>query len=185
MYLTDYMFSQLYPNLVFEQQTDNEMQAVPAEPMPQGDPSPVNPMEHPDMAGGMDPNQFQQGPPGEAFGGGDEDFDGGDGSNGAIEFENIKRYILYGKLKDLKHRLEMSDIDNNDPAVKSIMEFIDLVTVFYNTFTYEDTVKLFDSLIDSISDELKIKLPSRLDNLEDEDEIPEGPETQPEAPIPE
>lgn len=172
MYLTDYMFSELYPKLVIEQQAD-EMQLQPDREAPQYDPSPVNPVEHPEI--GMPQDQFQQ-PPGQGFGGVEQPgMD--DGSNGAVEFEDIKRYILYGKLKDLKHKLEMSDIDHNSPEVKNVMEFIDLITVFYNTFTYEDTVKLFDSLVDSVSDELKIKLPSRVDNLEDE--TPEEPVTDP------
>ncbi len=153
MYLTDYMFSDLYKKLVVEQQSQ--------QPTQQYDTSPVDPIQHPEMA--SDQDQFQP----------DQGFNGmgsplADGSNGAVEFENIKRYILYGKLKDLKHKLEISDIDHNSPEVKNIMEFIDLITTFYNTFTYEDTVKLFDSLVDSVSIELKIKLPSRVDNLEDE-----------------
>lgn len=185
MYLTDYMFSELYPTLMVEQQTDEIQPQPDIQNAPQQyDPNPVNTIQHPEI--GMPQDQFQ--PPGQDFGG-NGDVDAGmidDGSNGAVEFEDVKKYILYGKLKDLKHKLEMSNIDHNEPAVKNIMEFIDLVTVFYNTFTYEDTVKLFDSLVDSISTELKIKLPSRVDNLEDEtpEEIVPDTEIQvPEQPI--
>ena len=173
MYVTDYMFSQLYPNIVFEQLTDDNMQTQ-SPPMvpPEGNPNPIAPYQPPEMAGAMDQDP-NQGPPGQTFGGGE------DSSNGAIEFENIKRYVLYDKLKDLRHRLELTDVDYTNPNVINILEFIDLITLFYNTFTYEDTVKLFDNLIETISTELKIKLPSRTENLPDE-EFPEEAQLSPE-----
>jgi len=86
-----------------------------------------------------------------------------------IKFENIKRYVLYSRLKSIRYDLETNiKIDRLDPEVINIFEFIDLLLLFYNTFTYPETIKLIDMLIEYISEKFKIKLPNRSDDLDDE-----------------
>lgn len=128
---------------------------------------------------GMDPNQFGIDPSADP-----EAQDGSEVGAEVIEFENIKKYILYGKLKEIKYRVETSDVDFTDPTIINIMEFLDLVILFYNTFSYSDIVKLLDNLVESVSVQLKIKLPSRVDNLNDEPEPELVPMQQPQ-PTPE
>jgi hypothetical protein len=79
-----------------------------------------------------------------------------------VEFENIKRYVLYERLKDIKQRLDMSDLDNRNPEVASVLEFSNLIATFFNSFSYADTVKLIDTLVDAIENILGIKLPDRV-----------------------
>ena len=59
-----------------------------------------------------------------------------------VEFEPIKKYILFNKLKELKSKLLKTKLLRTDPTIQNIFDFIDLVIQFYNTFTYSDCKKL-------------------------------------------
>lgn len=76
-----------------------------------------------------------------------------------IEFEELKRYILYGKIKEIKRQFEIADVDSTDSRVNSIREFLSLILIFYNTISYIDLIKLTNNLLISISEITNIKLP--------------------------
>lgn len=82
-------------------------------------------------------------------------------SSGLIEFEDIKKYLLYGRLKEIKLKLEMAKINRQDPEILNIFEFLDLVIMFYNTFTYEQAQRLVDVLLETMSQKLNIKIPGK------------------------
>lgn len=82
-------------------------------------------------------------------------------SSGLVEFEDIKKYILYGKLKEIKLKLETSNVNRQNPDVLNMFEFLDTLLLFYNTFTYEEAQRLIDALLETVSSVLKIKTPAR------------------------
>ena len=82
---------------------------------------------------------------------------------GLVEFEDIKKYVLFGKLKEIKLKLELSNINKNDPQVLNLFEFLDIIMMFYNTFTYDQVKKHIDILLEMFSNVLKIKIPKRED----------------------
>lgn len=88
---------------------------------------------------------------------------------GVVEFEDIKKYVLYGKIKDIKLKLELSNIDRQDPDVVNLFEFIDLVLLFYNTFSYDQIKKLINTIIDMSATIGKISIPKM--NPKDEPKI--------------
>lgn len=100
--------------------------------------------------------------PGSPMGGGQQPPPEGPGT-GLVEFEDIKKYVLFGKLKDIKLKLELSNIDKNKPEVLNLFEFLNIVVMFYNTFTYEQAKHHIDILLDLLSDVLKTKIPKRED----------------------
>ena len=96
---------------------------------------------------------------GEPMGGGAPQPMGGSvAGTGDVEFEDIKRYVLFGRLKDIKLKLEMANIDRKDPDILNLFEFIDLALLFYNTFTYDQIRTLINTIIDMASSILKIKV---------------------------
>lgn len=82
---------------------------------------------------------------------------------GLVEFEDIKKYVLFGKLKEIKLKLELSNINKNDPQVLNLFEFLDIIMLFYNTFTYDQVKKHIDILLEMFSNVIKIKIPKRED----------------------
>lgn len=87
--------------------------------------------------------------------------------SGLVEFEDIKKYILFGKLKDIKLKMELACLDKQDPQVLNMFEFIDLVILFYNTFTYDQIQTLINNILEVTSEVLKISI------------APVNPEAQP------
>lgn len=79
--------------------------------------------------------------------------------DGVVEFEDIKKYILFGKIKDIKLKLELSNLDRQDPNIINLFEFIDLVLLFYNTFNYNQIKKLINTIIDMSAAIGKISIP--------------------------
>lgn len=67
-----------------------------------------------------------------------------------VEFESIKRYILFNKLKELKSKLLKTKLLKTNPTIQNIFDFIDLVIQFYNTFTYSDCKKLIERISEMI-----------------------------------
>lgn len=86
---------------------------------------------------------------------GDDEIEGGQ----IIEFENIKRLLIYNKLKDLKVTLKRLAYLNNNPKKQDILDmadFIALVLLYYNTLTYEQIIRLFNNLLESLKELLNI-----------------------------
>lgn len=71
-------------------------------------------------------------------------------SDSIVEFEPIKKYILYNKLNELKQRLHKSKLNKTNPTIQNIYGFIDLIIQFYNTFSYTDCKKLIERVSDMI-----------------------------------
>ena len=99
-------------------------------------------------------------------------------ANDPVEFEDLKKYVLYNKLKDVKLRLEMLQLDRKDPEVISILQFVELVSLFFNSFSYQESVDFFDTLVVAISEKLNIELPKR-----EFEEPPTKPEEVQQAPM--
>ena len=77
-----------------------------------------------------------------------------------VEFEPIKKYILFNKLKELKSKLLKTKLLRTDPTIQNIFDFIDLVIQFYNTFTYSDCKKLIERITEMIIIANKIQVNS-------------------------
>lgn len=73
-----------------------------------------------------------------------------DPEDGTVEFEVIKKYLLYNKLKEIKAKLLKTKLNKSDPSVQSIYDFINLVLEFYNIFSYSDCKRLIDRIIEMI-----------------------------------
>lgn len=98
----------------------------------------------------------------------------------AVEFEDIKKYILFGKLKELKTKLNYIGLNTKDPNAQNILEFLDLIILFYHTFSYVDAQRLVDTLIQRSSELLNVKVPERVEFDSPKEDIPVP--TQNEAP---
>ena len=77
-----------------------------------------------------------------------------------VEFEPIKKYILFNKLKELKSKLLKTKLLRTDPTIQNIFDFIDLVIQFYNTFTYSDCKKLIERISEMIIVANKVQIAS-------------------------
>ena len=84
-----------------------------------------------------------------------------------VEFEEVKKFLLFEKFKNLKTKFETADIDHSDKRVRKLDEFFNLIFVFYPSFAYNDLVKLLNRLIDIMSEVAGLKV---------ELEIPPEPE---------
>ena len=89
----------------------------------------------------------------------------------AIEFEEIKKYLLFGKLKQMKKKFETADLDQSDKKIQQLHEFFNLLIVFYNTLSYTDIMTLINRLIQTLVDVANIKIV---------DEFQAEPEQEPE-----
>lgn len=96
-----------------------------------------------------------------------------------VEFENIKKYLLFGKLKELKTKLQYIGLNNKDENVQNILEFLDVLILFFHTFSYQDAQRFVDTLIQRSSELLNIAIPERVNFDAPQEEQPETP--QPEA----
>ena len=81
--------------------------------------------------------------------------------DGMVEFETLKKYLLYNSLKEIKYKLRKTKLDKSNPTIERIYEFIDLVLDFYNSLTYTDCKKLIDRIIDMIILANKVQVPSQ------------------------
>lgn len=91
-----------------------------------------------------------------------------DPNDGMVEFEPIKKYLLFGKLKELRNRLHKSKLDRSNPDVQSIYDFIDHVVEFYNVFSYSDSKKLIDRIADMLISVNNLQVSSTRLNLQPE-----------------
>ena len=82
----------------------------------------------------------------------------------AIEFEHIKKYILYERLKQIQHLLKGVQFSNIkvDPQFYSILDFCQTIIDFFSSFEYPEAVRLVDNLVDGLEHVLKLKLPKRI-----------------------
>lgn len=85
-----------------------------------------------------------------------------------IEFEPIKKYILYNKLKEIKNKLYKTKLNRTNANVQSVFDFINLTLNFFNTFTYSDCKKLIDRIADMIVIANNLQLSSQRLQLEPE-----------------
>jgi hypothetical protein len=82
--------------------------------------------------------------------------------NPSAEFENIKLYVLYSRFKEFRQYLQDLNINIQNPEVDSIIEFLDIILLFYTSFSYSDLTTFLDSITASLEEKLKIKLPKRI-----------------------
>ena len=75
-----------------------------------------------------------------------------------VEFEEVKKFLLFEKFKNFKAKFETADIDQSDKRVRQLDEFFNLIFVFYSSFSYNDLVKLLNRLIDIMSEVTGIKV---------------------------
>ena len=110
-------------------------------------------------------------------------------TSGLVEFEDIKKYILFGKLKKLKLQLTLLDLERTSPEVMNMFDFLNLIIVFYNTFTYEQAKQHVDVITTTVGELLNIKLPefddtaqakldpNKVQQAQAYDQVQDGPET--------
>jgi hypothetical protein len=82
--------------------------------------------------------------------------------NPSTEFENIKTYLLFSRFKELRQYLQDMNISTQNSELDSIIEFLDIVLLFYTSFSYSDLISFLDSIAASLEEKLKIKLPKRI-----------------------
>jgi len=82
--------------------------------------------------------------------------------NPTLEFESIKLYILYSRFKELRQYVQNINIKAQNNDLDSIIEFLDIILLFYSTFTYSDLTTFLDSVTSSLEEKLKLKLPKRV-----------------------
>lgn len=82
-----------------------------------------------------------------------------DPEDGTVEFEIIKKYLLYNKLKELKAKLLKTKLNRTNANVQSIYDFINLVLEFFNIFSYTDCKRLLDRITDMIIAVNKLQVP--------------------------
>lgn len=75
-----------------------------------------------------------------------------------VEFEEIKKYFIFGKLKQIKKKFEVADIDHSDKQIQQLTEFFNLLIVFYNALDYTDVVTLINRLIQNITELTDIRI---------------------------
>ena len=102
-----------------------------------------------------------------------------------VEFEEVKKFLLFEKFKNFKTKFETADIDQSDKRVRQLDEFFNLIFVFYSSFSYNDLVKLLNRLIDIMSEVTGIKVePSEPEPTPVPEAPQSAPEPNPEAPQP-
>lgn len=84
-------------------------------------------------------------------------------------FEGIKKFHLYEKIKELRQKLDSSGVDQSDPEVEKLYEFIELVILFYNSLMYNEAVILFNNFLDKLADIINIKLPDTTAQVQQQD----------------
>lgn len=82
--------------------------------------------------------------------------------NPSAEFENIKLYILYSRFKEFRQYLQDLNMDIQNPEIDSVIEFLDIILLYYTSFSYSDLTTFLDSITASLEEKLKIKLPKRV-----------------------
>jgi len=78
------------------------------------------------------------------------------------EFETIKQFILYSRFKEIRQHLQDLNIKIRNIDIESMIEFLDIILLFYNSFSYPDLTSFMDTITSSIEEKLKIKLPKRI-----------------------
>jgi len=82
--------------------------------------------------------------------------------NPTSEFETIKSYVLFSRFKELRQFVQDVNMNLQNPELDSIIEFLDMILLFYTSFTYSDLSSFIDSITTSLEEKLKIKLPKRV-----------------------
>jgi len=82
--------------------------------------------------------------------------------NPSAEFEPIKSYILFSRFKELRQYIQNINIKAQNFNLDSTIEFLDIILLFYTSFTYSDLTTFLDSITSSLEETLKIKLPKRI-----------------------
>ncbi|MEO5348926.1 MAG: hypothetical protein H7836_04705 [Magnetococcus sp. YQC-3] len=66
-----------------------------------------------------------------------------------LEFDSLKKYIIYNKVRELKEQLENSKIVISDDYRK-VLYFINIVLNFFDIFEYDQLVGMVDSIVTKI-----------------------------------
>ncbi len=90
----------------------------------------------------------------------------------SVEFEDIKKFLLFNRLKEIKLKLELSNINKSDEDILNLFNFIDTILLFYNTFTYDQCMRIVNSLIENISHILHISIPNYPNSEDPNQQIP-------------
>jgi len=100
-----------------------------------------------------------------------------------IEFENIKKILIYDKIKTIQNKLKKIINVTNDPELKSylldVIDFIDLIITYYNTINYIQVTTLLNSFVHNLSQLFKIELPDLTNEMNPNLTLPSPDGTQP------
>lgn len=79
-------------------------------------------------------------------------------------FEQLKKYYLYSKIKEIRQKLEDSEeINKSDNKIEELFEYLDIILLFYNSLGYNDIVVLLNNFLDILQNQYNINLPVRDD----------------------
>jgi hypothetical protein len=63
-----------------------------------------------------------------------------------IEFDSLKKYIIYSKIRELKDKLEDSEIVSNE-NYKDVLYFLNIILNFFEIFEYDQLVGMVDNVV--------------------------------------
>jgi hypothetical protein len=63
-----------------------------------------------------------------------------------IEFDSLKKYIIYTKIREMKDKLEDSDIVANE-KYKDVLYFLNIILNFFDIFEYDQLVGMVDNVV--------------------------------------
>lgn len=85
-----------------------------------------------------------------------------------IEFENIKKIIVYEKIKQVHILLKKLLLINKNSDLRryliDVIDFIELIITYYDTINYIQATSLLNSLVQNISDVFGIQLPNLVED---------------------
>lgn len=84
------------------------------------------------------------------------------GSLSTVEFEDVKKYILYQTLKGVYSDVKELQLSNTNIQLDSLLEFNRLLIKFFSAFKYPELIRMIDNMIDGYEAILKLKLPKRI-----------------------
>ena len=66
-----------------------------------------------------------------------------------LEFDALKKYIIFTKIRELKDKIEDSDISVSDDY-KKILYFLNIIVNFFDLFEYDQLVGIVDEVVSKV-----------------------------------
>jgi hypothetical protein len=121
-----------------DQQPEGQAQEQPPAEMPGQDPA--------QQAEAPPPGQEEQGMPGEAP---PQEQGLSPDEEQELEFDALKKYIIYNKIRELKDKIEDTDLVVTEDY-KRVLYFINIILNFFDIFEYDQLVGMVDNVVSRI-----------------------------------